>query len=307
MKRVVKLFGGNDYGVRDTLLKSAADFLAEKNIRELAKQFWQLAEAEKDEYHMKSWYRGVEELAEQVGDARLFEKARLVSWGEPPSTAACLDIADMYLKNGEAQTALDWIKRDKNPGTFQEDKRHKLLQTIYQEMGETDKVTEIAWKRFRGHRSIHSLNELLAVIGKEQKDAVIAGQAREILAGKTFSRSNAKFLLQTGCLDQAESYLLQSVGQFNGDFYESLLPLAQAMENEGRSLAAVMLYRALLDSILQRGYTKSYPHGIRYLKKLDTLALGINDWQRFPSHETYAKEVRLAHGRKHSFWGRYDK
>lgn len=304
---LIKLFGGNDYGVRDYLLESAAKFMPEENIRELAGKFWQLAEAEKDEYHGQSWYRGVEELAVQLGDAPLFEKARMAAWGEPPGTAACLDIADMYLKNGEVQTALDWIERDKEPGSFQEDKRDDLLQAIYTELGESDKVSEIAWKRFRAYRSVESLKKLLMVIGREQKEAVIAQQAKEILKNKIFNASNAEFLLQTGCLDQAENYLLQSAEQFNGDFYDSLLPLAQAMEKAERLLAASMLYRALLDSILKRGYTKSYPHGVRYLKKLDTLTLTISDWQRFTRHEIYKKELRLAHGRKYSFWGKYDK
>jgi|GEM_PF-421286 len=37
------------------------------------------------------------------------------------------------------------------------------------------------------------------------------------------------------------------------------------METENRHLAA-----SLLVSILKRGYTKAYPHGIRFLKKLET-------------------------------------
>ena len=301
-KRIIKLFGGNDYGVRDYLLESAARFLPEENLRGLADQFWQLAEEEKNEYQQRSWYGGVEELADQLGDAPLFEKARLAAWGEP-GTAACLDIASVYLKTGEPQTALAWIERDKDPGSFQEDKRDQLLQAIYTELGESEKVTEIAWKRFRSHRSVRSLDELLRVIGAEQKETVISEQAGEILAEKRFSGSNAEFLLQTGCLDQAENYLLQSAEQFNGDFYGSILPLAKDMEKAERHLAASMLYRALLDSILKRGQTKTYPHGIRYLKKLDTLASAVSNWQQFSSHEIYRKELRLAHGRKHSFWG----
>ena len=304
-KLLIKLFGGNDYGARDYLLESAAKFMPEENLRELAGQFWQLAEAEKNEYQGRSWYRGVEELADQLGDAPLFEKARLAAWGEP-GTAACLDIASTYLKTGEAQTALDWIKRDKEPGTFQADKRDQLLQAIYTELGESEKVTEIAWKRFRGYRCIDGLGELLAVIGQKQKETVIADQAKAILAEKRFRGSDADFLLQTGCLAQAENYLLQSAEQFNGDSYGSLLPLAQAMEKAERHLAATMLYRALLDSILRRGQTKTYPHGVRYLKKLDTMALSISDWQGFTSHEIYKKELRLAHSRKHSFWGKYE-
>ena len=305
-KRIVKLFGNNDYGARDYLLESAARFLPEDNLRGLVDKFRQLGEEEKNEYQQRSWYRGVEELADQLGDALLFEKARLAAWGEP-GTAACLDIAAVYLKNGEPQTALAWINRDKEPGSFMADERDKLLQAIYTELGESEKVEKIAWKRFCAHRSERSLEELLTVIGVEKKETVIAEQAREILAEKRFRESDAGFLLQTACLDQAENYLLQSVEQFNGDFYGSILPLAQNMEKAERHLAASMLYRALLDSILKRGQTKTYPHGIRYLKKLDTLASAVSNWQQFPSHEIYKKLLRLAHGRKHSFWGKYDK
>lgn len=305
-KCIIKLFGGNDYGARDYLLESAAEFLPKANLRELADQFWQLAEEGQDTYRQRSWYRGVEELANQLGDASLFEKARLAAWGEP-GTAACLDIAEIYLKTGEPQTALAWVERDKDSGTFEEDKRNQLLQTIYTELGEPDKVTEIAWKRFRSYRSLPDLEELLTVIGAENKEAVIAEQAKEILAEKRFSALDAEFLLETGCLDQAENYLLQSVEQIDGNFYDFLLPLATAMEKAERHLAASMLYRALLDSILNRGQTKTYPHGLRYLKKLDKLALAVSNWQQFLSHEIYKEAIRQAHGRKYSFWGKYDK
>ncbi|MDH5298684.1 MAG: hypothetical protein OEV91_06655 [Desulfobulbaceae bacterium] len=305
-KQLVTLLAENDYGARDRLLDAAGEFLPEKNLRELAETFWRLAIEENDEYQRRSWYGGVEEMAKHLGDAPLFEKARLAAWGEP-GTAACLDIAEVYLHTGDPQTALAWVKRDKMPGAFQADKRERLLQAIYSELGETEKVTEIAWKRFRASRSIAGLDELLTVIGQEQREAVIAGQANEIMAAKQFSSSDAEFLLLSGLLDQAEEYLLQSVEQFNGDHYYSLLPLAEAMEKAERHLAASMLYRALLDSILRRAHTKTYPHGVRYLKKLDALAPAIGNWQRFGRHEIYKTELKLAHGRKSSFWGKYDR
>lgn len=305
-KLIIDLLDGNEYGARDNLLNSADVFLAEDDMYKLADRFWRLGKDEKDEFRRRRWYGAVEVLADHLGDGPLFEKARLAAWGEP-GTAACLDIADVYLKSGEPQTALAWVMRDKNPGTFQEDKRNQLLQTIYKELDEPEKVIEIAWKRFRICRTVNSLEELLTVIGQGQKESVISEQALEIMAEKTFSTINTEFLMTTGCIDQAGEYLLQSVDQLNGDFYYSLLPLAQAMEKANRNLAATMLYRTLLDSILRRARTTTYSHGIRYLKKLDTLAKAISDWQVFSTHEIYKKEIRLAHGRKHSFWGKYDK
>jgi hypothetical protein len=110
-----------------------------------------------------------------------------------------------------------------------------------------------------------------------------------------------------GCIEEVERYLLERAEQLNGDLYTSLPPLAEAMETDARNLAATVIYRALLDSILRRGQTKSYPHGVRYLKKLDRLAKSVTDWRGQVNHDSYLQQVRQSHGRKYSFWSRYGK
>ncbi len=59
------------------------------------------------------------------------------------------------------------------------------------------------------------------------------------------------------------------------------------MEKSGRNLCASVIYRALLDSILRRGQTKTYPHGVRYLRKLDLLARSVPDWRKVEPHDAY--------------------
>ena len=82
-KLIVKLLGSNDYGAKDTLLDSAAEFLPVENLRDLADKFWQLAEEASGKYQRQGWYRGVEELAEQMG-MRLFLKRPGWHPGENP-------------------------------------------------------------------------------------------------------------------------------------------------------------------------------------------------------------------------------
>ena len=60
------------------------------------------------------------------------------------------------------------------------------------------------------------------------------------------------------------------------------------------------------DIILERGYTKAYPHGIRYLKKLDKLTASIPDWQNLNNHGAFKEQIIQAHGRKRSFWSKYE-
>lgn len=79
------------------------------------------------------------------------------------------------------------------------------------------------------------------------------------------------------------------------------------MEADGRPLPATILYRALLDSILRWAQTKTYQHGVRYLKKLDRLAMSVSDWRDIETHPAYLEMLRQVHGRKSSFWLRYEK
>jgi len=88
--------------------------------------------------------------------------------------------------------------------------------------------------------------------------------------------------------------------------YLILLSLAETMESEKRHLVSILIYRSLLLSILERAYTKAYPHGVRYLKKLDKLSKIIINWKEFNTHEAFKKQIKEAHGRKRSFWSQYE-
>ncbi len=297
----------DDYGVRDTLVDCAAQYLPESEVRNLIARFQASAEGKADEFWKHHWMHCVQSLARQVKDAPLFEQTRLASSGTPTS-AACVDIARVHLECGDAQTALSWLQQvPKDDHHHNQHDQDRLLLEIYGKTGDKDRQKEVAWRIFRRHRSARALSELLTVIGQDQKEGVVAGEVTDILGEKTFSHSNAMFLVETGHLDAAEAYLLNRSGKLDGDFYSGLLPLAEAMEAGGRPLCASIIYRALLDSILRRAYSKAYDHGVSYLKKLDMLAPAVLDWRGFGNHDVYVKYLRDQHSRKRSFWPRYEK
>ena len=303
---VLKLNRDDDYGVRDTLIDSAAQYLPEPNIRALISKLQKAADQEQDEYEQRHWLNLIESLARQVGDAQLFEKTRIASWGEL-STAACVDIARVYLESGDARTALSWLEKISPDETFQDGERDRLLVTILGQIGDKRRQEEVAWRIFRRYRSKDSLEDLLSLIGGDLRESVTMGEAGSILAKESLSLSDAAFLVETGRVEEAERYLLERVDQLNGDFYGSLLPLAEAMEADARHLAATVVYRALLDSILRRGQSKTYPHGVRYLNKLERLEESVTDWCDQMQHDVYLQRLRQRHGRKFSFWSRYEK
>jgi hypothetical protein len=235
----------------------------------------------------------------------LFEKTRIASWGKP-STAAFIDIARVYLESGNVETAHSWLKKIPEKETFKSYERDQLLQEIYRRRGDDEKLAELLYRIFRSSHSIRTLDDLLAVTGSDRRDEIISKEVVFILVNPTFKISDADFLVSIGKTGEAERLILERAEQLDGRYYDRLISLAKTMESENCHLTVSLIYRSLLTSILERGYTKAYPHGVRYLKKLDQLATSITQWKKFDNHATFKDQIYLTHGRKYSFWSKYE-
>ena len=305
-KLILKTSLKDDYGVRDALVKSAAEFLPEAQLRWLIDQYQQLAAQETEEFPRCHWLYQVESLARQLKDAPLFEQTRRAAWGDEPGTAACVDISRVYLECGEEQTALDWLERIPTGESFQQDQRDELLLAIYERQGNKQQQAEVARRSFRRQRSRSGFERWISIVGDGQRADLLDQEVRIILDDPLLSLTDAAFLTAMEQWDAAESYLQVRAKQLDGDHYQFLLPLAETFASLARPLTASLLYRALLDSILRRARTTTYGHGARYLRKLDLLAQTVSDWRDIEPHTVYVEQLRQKHGRKTSFWDRYE-
>ncbi|MBI9113344.1 lipopolysaccharide assembly protein LapB [Maridesulfovibrio ferrireducens] len=295
----------DDFGVRDILVGSAGKFLPESVIRSMISVFQKRADDEKEAFSRRHHLGLIEVLARQIKDAELFEKTRIASWGEL-STAAYVDIARVYLECGNVEVAHSWLKKIPEGENFKGYEREQLLAEIFRKQGNTKQLIELLYQKFRSYHSVETLQELLDVMGNDNRGEVVAAEVQNILQNSEFLDSDAEFLISIGKIDDAEEYLLKRASQLDGQFYGSLLSLAESMEAENRYLVASLLYRSLLISILERGYSKAYSHGVRYLKKIDLLGGIISDWKGFDPHNIFKDIIRQAHGRKYSFWSKYE-
>ena len=302
---VMELIDDDGYGVRFELLKEAARYLSEPAMRGMVERLWPRFEAEPDEFEKRHLGLVIETVAEQLGDACLFERTRLVSWG-PEHPGAFHGIAEVYLEAGDAGTALAWMERIPQGYTFRGREQDELLLRIHAALGNAAEQEEIAWRIFRGSRGPEGLEELLSIIGEEQRGAVVAGERAAILEDGKLNVVDALFLANVGETEAAARYVVERAKQLEGEYYSGLLALAEPFEAEGYLLAASLICRALLESILARAQSRYYHHGVRYLRRLDKLAPRVGGWQGGIPHEDYLAELRRAHARKRAFWGRYD-
>ncbi len=303
---LIKTYSDDPYSVREGLIKKSLQMLGKDEAKNAIDLFEILADTEADEYRKRHFQRAIESLASQTGDAELFEKVRLESKQEP-GISSCLDIARVYLQSGDPKKALEWVNRIPSHETFMDRERNDLLQKIYEKLGDSGKQAEMAWLNFRTLRCLNTLENLIKVIGEEKREQVIEDEASMIIDEDKVDYSDIQFLIDVRRFDEAEICILAKAGTRNldGQYYYTLLPLARAMESEGRMLAASVIYRALLESILDRKYYKAYVHAAKYLRKLDTLALEIEDWEDLGEHGMYHGWLHQVHGKKSSFWKHY--
>ncbi len=311
---VFALVQDDDYGVRDAVVEAASGYLSDPEMRALAERMWQASEAtpkplvgsEERNYERSRWLGLVELLARQLRDPGLFEKARRARHPEI-GTAARIDIARVHFESGDAATALSWLEKIPEGESFQAYERDELLTAVQVKLGNREAVEELAWKKFRRHRNPDTLAFLVSIVGEDRREKIVKEAVGEILGEKKLHLTDAGFLIKTGHLDEAAHYVLARRAELNGEFYSSLLPMAEEFEQHERPLAAVLIYRALIDSILRRAVSKNYTHAVRYLRHLDHLVGAVTDWRGVTPHTAYLADLRAKHARKSALWLRYER
>ena len=113
------------------------------------------------------------------------------------------------------------------------------------------------------------------------------------------------FLIRWPNLDRAARLVLARRDAWSGRIWELLAPAAEALEPD-HPLAASVLYRALIDDILDRGRSPAYGHGARHLTRLADLARELKPGDLTPDHGDYVARLRKAHGRKSGFWSQVE-
>ncbi|WP_027186143.1 DUF6880 family protein [Desulfovibrio inopinatus] len=305
LEKVINILRNDQYNVRDALLNHAKDFLDTDHLQQLADHFSEKARNESDDYEQRVAWSYIQTLARQLNNPKLFEQARLATTDKHDTTNSYLDIAKAYLKSGKPEVALSWIEKISPDDVTTSYDKHNLLIEIHGKLGNPKEQEKAAWTLFRWYRDKENLEKLLNIVGKDKKARIIADETAIILKVQAFNASNLKFLCENGRFQEAEEYILDREDQLNGENHYFLEPIANTMEKQGFHLPAVIIYRQLLESVLERRNSKYYHHGIRYLKKLDKITNKISDWKNRTPHQDYFHKIYAEHKRKTAFWSKY--
>jgi len=300
------LFLSSNYGVRTHLLERAAEYLAKEHlllmISLLETRITTSDATNYDHYHA---LLGLEILARITRNPELFESARFRMRPEI-SDASCIDIARVYHECGRNGEALSWVERIQEDDTWRQDERDELLFAIYRDKGEPQKAEKAARRLFERGHTLDRFERLVGVIGEEHRNRLLEEQANMLLEQDKYRQEDAAFLVDAGRPADAARYLTRWAQEINGNDYYSLVTLAQDMEQCNEFLASTVIYRALLNAVLEHSLSKAYHHAAAYLHNMDSQSELIQDWGAITPHNVFKESFHKRHKRKWRFWQIYE-
>ena len=144
--------------------------------------------------------------------------------------------------------------------------KDRLEAAILDGMKDRTASQAVRWKIFEQGLDAGILREYIAKAGDFEEFEAL-DKAFAFVEHHREPHAALRFYLAWPRLDLAARYVVARWGVWEGEFYEFLLPAAEAFDAGEYPAAATALYRALLDRIVSRGLSDYYEDGADYLER----------------------------------------
>jgi hypothetical protein len=302
INELLELLKDDGYGVRDDLISHAYKFLTNAELKKLFDIFDSLNAVSKEKYSDCK----LTSIAKQLKDASLFETVAKRGKDELNSKDL-LEIAEIHFLSEnyeEAQKSLDSIKDSDH---FSRHEQEDLQKKIYSKLGKTEQLFKIVFDAFHKSPCEYTLRDLIAVDGPSRRSELVADAVKNIMAKKTWSSSDAEFLMYIGDDDSLESYVLLHRSKLQEGIFYSASSIAECLVQKSKYLAATLVYRSLITETLKKSISKYYHHAVNYLEVLDLISNKIDFWDGIEDHKLYLESLKMKHALKKSLWSKYKK
>ncbi len=239
-------------------------------------------------------------LADLERDADAFIAA--IRAGAMESTHA-LEVAERLIAANRPGEALDWLDKPRRRGEDVDDDGTDtdLRIAALEALGRKDEAQAVRWRHFARFLSVDHLRVYLKRL-PDFEDFEAEQKALDIAAAHKQAARGLAFFIAWRALDRADRLVRERLSALDGRLYEVLRPAAEALEEKFPE-AASLLYRRLIESVLERGSSKQYQYAARDLLSCTRLAPHLPVPGSIESHASFVARLQKAHGRKYGFWG----
>jgi hypothetical protein len=321
--RLFALAVDDDYGFISTIMRDIVACLPaevvdnwDKRLAEAGRSPGPAKDGEKD-WQKRARADRIIRLRQAIADCRrdvdafiALENSRLDS--RPDSMA----IAERLCEAGRHAEALEWVRKPSRPGVkiltyddladgsapreWSDMARMHLEIRILAAMGDHAAAQDLRWTTFETTLDAGMLRDHVAHLPDFAEFDVLD---KAFAHAMTFTQKYRalSLLLEWPRFDLAARLVTDHRALWQGRYYNTLSAAAETLEPD-HPAAATILYRALLNDILDRARSPAYGHAARYLEKLDALAAYEDAATSIDLHQTYRAALSKTHGRKSGFW-----
>lgn len=213
------------------------------------------------------------------------------------------EVAMLFLAESDVQSAFDLLldadQDDRPVGQVAWDDAMIASLTA---LGRSDDAQAHRWTSFASTLNAQHLRDYLKAL-PDFEDVEAEDRAKQHALAFPEVSTALEFCLNWPDLFTAAELVTTRAGEFNGDHYLLLTPAAEALRVR-HPLAAVLLWRAMINYALGQGRATRYGHAADHLMDCASLDAEIMDYGTNPSHESYVQALQTRHDRKSSFWAK---
>lgn len=250
------------------------------------------------------------ELVNALGNVALFEKVYSRIYPKDNMTTQQLsELLQFMLDHKAYEIAEHYLNEVWQSKNKQEQlKRLDWLSEIYRLQGNLKAQMFTLNEAFELHASPERLKSIMAIASPAQQ-AKLCKLAYELVEHQPDIILAVLLLLEIGEIALASQIAVTRHLEFAEVHYETLTQMLKDLP-EDTELIKVIIYRSLIDDILNQGRSKAYGYAARYCKKLITFNTSIGNtaesYSTLMTHQDYIKALYEKHGKKYSFWERVE-
>lgn len=310
---VFDVFAENEYGVFDEVIPAFAEALGKEGLEVLEARFRSaIADCpepgdveDEDETDDEAWradwnrrmlFRGLEDIADVRGDVDGY-----IAVQEAAGThlVYAVEIAERLHRAGRSAEALRWLERPDGQRGYGDDTTD-LHVSVLDALGRPEDTRRVLWQAFERTLLFERYRDFRKRTPESERDE-IRRQAIDLVLGHDDVHRVLAFLIEVEALAEAENLVLRRAADLRGRDHWTLRPAAKALAQD-HPAGAILLYRVLVEAVLNAGKSQYYRYAIGDLREATLLAEGIADWKGLEDDETFMERLRAKHGRKWSFW-----
>lgn len=239
----------------------------------------------------------LKDLADAIGDVDAYIEA--VNLSERQS-ASIGDVARRLLDRNRPQEALEWLDRETDETSRFRWENADLRIEACEAVGDRDQAQSLRWKVFQERLSLphwrayqRHLSDYDAIDAEEQALAHIRNFPVRGVALSTF--------LEWPALDAAARLVREHTAELDGRDYGTLRPAADRL-SEAYPNEATILYRLLVEAVLDKALSRYYSYAAKDLASSRLLAPMLTTADGMESHEAFVTRLKTQHKRKLGFW-----